>query len=72
MPNSRLKLDKEIHIAVGMLIFAGARAKDPKLLGLVPPRDGVYLVTLRGYLIQHAHTVCIPRGTRRIIAKPPR
>ena len=32
-----------------------ARAEDPKLLCLVFPRDSVYLVTLRAYLVHHAH-----------------
>ena len=31
--------------------------EDPKILGLVPPRDSVYLIPLRAYLVQHAHPV---------------
>ena len=50
------KLHKEINVAVGALLFAGARSENPKLLGFVLLRDSVYLVTLRAYLVQHAHT----------------
>ena len=36
-------------------IFAGTQTEGPKPVGLVPPRDGVDILTLRAYLFQHAH-----------------
>ena len=46
---------------------AGTGTEAPKLLGLVPPRDSVYLVTLRANLVQHAHIHFRPKrgGWRR-------
>ena len=37
------------------ILPAGARTEDPKLFGLVLPRDSVDFITLRAYLVQHAH-----------------
>ena len=51
----RHMFDEDVHVAIWALFLASTRTKDPKLLGLVPPRDGVYLISLRAYLVQHAH-----------------
>ena len=43
------------EIAVGALLLAGDGTEDPKLLGLVFPRDRVDLVPLRVYGVKHTH-----------------
>ena len=39
--NAIAKLHEKIHVAVGALLLSGAGAEDPKLFGLVFPRDSV-------------------------------
>ena len=43
------------------------QAEDPKLLGLVPICDSLDLVTLRTYLVHHAHLAStLPDGSRTL------
>ena len=39
-------------------VAEGGCAEDPKFFGLVSPRDSVYLIPLRAYLVQHTHIKC--------------
>ena len=61
----RRKFHQQIDVAIRAFFLAGARPEDPKLFGLVFPRDGLYLITLRAYLVKHAHisnAIIIPKS----------
>ena len=43
------------YVAVGAFFPTGARTEHPKLFGFVLPCDSVDFITLRNYLVHHAH-----------------
>jgi hypothetical protein len=44
-----------LQLIITVLPLAGARSKHPKLFGLVSLCDNMNHITLRAYLVQHAH-----------------
>ena len=57
---SRQELRNKINVAFRRLLLAGNGTENPKLLRLVFPRNGMYLITPCVYLIEHTHASSPP------------
>ena len=57
---SRQKLSNKINVTVRRLLLAGDGTENPKLLCLVFPSNGMYLIMPCMYLIKHTHVSSPP------------